>query len=458
LSTYTSVTDDDRAAMLAAIGVSSVEELFRDIPGDVRLERDLRLPAGMSETEVYDHLRALAARNVSAEDEVSFVGAGMYDHYVPALVDSIITRSEFLTPYTPYQPEVSQGGLQVMFEYQTAISELTGLPVSNASVYEGPSAVGAAGYLAKLTNGRPRFVVSRGLHPHSRETLRTMSSGYGTTVEEVPLAAGVTDADAWAAALDSDVGAVFIQQPNFLGAVEDLEALAAAAREHGAIVVCQSDPMPLALLKPPGECGVDIAVGEGQPLGNRLDFGGPSFGFFAAAEAYLRKMPGRIAGETVDEDGKRGFVLTLQTREQHIRRERATSNICTAQALNALAGVVYLSWLGRRGFVELGELLLQRTAYARERLAALDGVALLHDQPVVREFAVALDAPVDRVIERCAERGVNPGYPLARDYPEHENGLLVALTERRSRADIDRLADTLGAAVAAERERVGVGA
>ncbi|MCW3066837.1 MAG: hypothetical protein JWN32_4009 [Solirubrobacterales bacterium] len=454
MSTYTSVTDDDRAAMLAAVGVRSVEELFRDIPEAVRLGRPLDLPAGLSETEVYDHLRALAARNVSAEDEVSFVGAGMYDHYVPALVDSIVTRSEFLTPYTPYQPEVSQGGLQVMFEYQTAISELTGLPVSNASVYEGPSAVGAAGYLAKLTNGRPRFVVSRGLHPHSRETLETLSRGYGTTVDEVPLAAGVTDAEAWAAALDSDVGAVFLQQPNFLGAVEDLEALAAVARQHGAIVICACDPMPLALLKPPGECGVDIAVGEGQPLGNRLDFGGPSFGFFAAAEAYLRKMPGRIAGETVDEDGRRGFVLTLQTREQHIRREKATSNICTSQALNALAGVVYLSWLGRRGFVELGELLLQRTAYARERLARVEGVALLHEQPVVREFAVSLDAPVERVIERCAELGINPGYPLGRDYPEHPNGLLVALTERRSRADIDRLAEALGVAVAAEREGV----
>ena len=458
MSTYTSVTDDDRAAMLRAIGVSSVEELFRDIPAAVRLGRPLDLPSGLSETEVYDHLRSLAARNVSAEEEISFVGAGMYDHYVPALVDSIITRSEFLTPYTPYQPEVSQGGLQVMFEYQTAISELTGLPVSNASVYEGPSALGAAGYLAKLTNGRPRFVTSRGVHPHSRETLQTMSAGYGTTIDEVGLAGGVTDPEAWAAALDSDVGAVFLQQPNFLGAVEDVEALAAAAREHGAIVVCQCDPMPLALLKPPGECGVDIAVGEGQPLGNRLDFGGPSFGFFAAAEAYLRKMPGRIAGETVDEDGKRGFVLTLQTREQHIRREKATSNICTAQALNALAGVVYLSWLGRRGFVELGELLLQRTAYARDRLAALDGVSLLHSQPVVREFAVALDAPVQRVIDRCFEEGVNPGYALARDYPEFENGLLVALTERRSRADIDRLADVLGAAVAAERAGVEVAA
>jgi glycine dehydrogenase subunit 1 len=285
-----------------------------------------------------------------------------------------------------------------------------------------------------------------------------MSAGYGTTIDEVGLSEGVTDAEAWAAALDSDVGAMFLQQPNFLGAVEDVEALAAAAREHGAIVVCACDPIALSLLKPPGECGVDIAVGEGQPLGNRLDFGGPSFGFFAAAEAYLRKMPGRIAGETVDEDGKRGFVLTLQTREQHIRREKATSNICTAQALNALAGMVYLSWLGRRGFVELGELLLQRTAYARDRLAALDGVSLLHSQPVVREFALALDAPVDRVIDRCFEAGVNPGYALGREYAEYENGLLVALTERRSREDIDRLAGVLGAAVAAERAGVGVAA
>ena len=253
-------------------------------------------------------------------------------------------------------------------------------------------------------------------------------------------------------------GAVIFQQPNFLGAVEDVEALAAAAKESPAVVVGAYDPITLGILKPPGECGVDVAVGEGQPLGNRLDFGGPSFGFFAATEAYLRRMPGRIAGETTDVDGRRGFVLTLQTREQHIRREKATSNICTSQALNALAGVVYLAWLGRRGLVELGELLLQRTHYARERLTALDGVRALHEQPVVREFAVALDADVARVVERCQEQGVNPGYALGRDYPEHADGLLVALTEQRSRADIDRLADVLGAAVAAERQTAGVSA
>jgi glycine dehydrogenase subunit 1 len=451
VSGYTSVTDADRREMLAAIGVGSVDELFADIPEALRLRERLSLPAGLSETEVYDELRALAARNVSAEDEVSFLGAGMYDHHVPALVDHITTRSEFLTPYTPYQPEISQGNLQAMFEYQTAISELTGLPVSNASVYEGPSAVAAAGYVAKLANGRSRFVVSRGVHPHSRETLATLSRGYGTQVDEVPLAGGATDAAALHDALGDDVAAVVLQQPNFLGAVEDVAALADAVREHGALVICQCDALTLGLLEAPGNCGVDIAVGEGQPLGGRLDFGGPSFGFFAATEKLLRKMPGRIAGETVDVDGRRGFVLTLQTREQHIRREKATSNICTAQALNALAGVIYLSWLGREGIVELGKLMIQRTAYARERLAALDGVEPLHSQPVVREFAVRLDAPVARVIERCAAEGINPGYPLGSDLAEYGDGLLVAVTERRSRADIDRLAGALARAVAAER-------
>ncbi|MEO6857286.1 MAG: aminomethyl-transferring glycine dehydrogenase subunit GcvPA [Solirubrobacteraceae bacterium] len=449
MSSYTSATDADRREMLAAIGVDSIDALFADIPESLRLSAPLDLGPGLSEQEVYDELRALAARNFSTEDEVSFVGAGMYDHYVPALIDSITSRSEFLTPYTPYQPEVSQGGLQAMFEYQTAICELTGLPVSNASVYEGPSAVAAAGYVAKHTNGRRKFVISRGVHPHSRETLRTHAHAWGMEVVEAPLKDGVTVLPD----LDDDVSAVIVQQPNFLGAVEDLEGLSDAAHAAGALSICAGDPLPLALLRSPGECGVDIAVGEGQTLGNRLDFGGPSFGFFATTQALLRRIPGRISGETRDVEGKRGFVLTLQTREQHIRREKATSNICTAQALNALAGVIYLSWLGRRGIVELTELMLQRTAYARGRLAELDGVEPLHDRPVVREFALALDAPVEAVMARCLQEGINPGYPLGGDYPEHENGLLVAITERRTRAEIDRLVEVLGAAVAAERGR-----
>jgi glycine dehydrogenase subunit 1 len=451
LSRYTTTTPEDLRTMLDAIGVGSIEELFdRQIPAAVRLGRPLDLPAGMAEQDVYAHLRDLASRNTSAEDEITFLGAGMYDHYVPAIVDMLMARSEFLTPYTPYQPEVSQGSLQVMFEYQTAISELTALPVSNASVYEGPSAVASAGYLARLANGRSRFVASAGLHPHSLDTLRTYADGFGAEVVEVPLTDGVTDAAAWAAAIGDDTCAVFVQQPNFYGAVEDVEALASAAKDAApdAVVVGAYDPIALGILKAPGECGVDVCVGEGQPLGNRLDFGGPSFGFFAATEAYLRRMPGRIAGETTDVEGRRGFVLTLQTREQHIRREKATSNICTAQALNALAGVVYLSWLGREGFVELAELLLQRTHYAREALTALDGVEALHTQPVVREFALRLEAPAAKVVARCQEQGVNPGLALPGD------GLLVAITEQRSRADIDRLAEVLGAAVAAERKQV----
>jgi glycine dehydrogenase subunit 1 len=453
VSRYTSATDADRAEMLEAIGASSIEELFADIPGDLRLDRDLDLAPGMTESEVYERLRELAGRNADAESELCFIGAGMYDHYVPALVDAITQRSEFLTPYTPYQPEISQGTLQAMFEFQTAISELMGLPVANAALYEGPSSVASAGYLAIAATGRRRFVVSRALHPHSRETLHTYSAGYGAEVVEVGLSSGLTDAGELRDAVDDETAAVFLQSPNFLGAIEDVAELAEPAKEAGALVVVSADPIAAGVLRPPGECGADVALGEGQPLGNRLDYGGPSFGFFCATEEHIRRMPGRIAGETTDVDGRRGFVLALQTREQHIRREKATHNICTAQALNALGGIVYLSWLGKRGLVELGELLVQRTAFARNRLAGIDGVELLHEDPVVREFAIRLAAPVPDVLERCAADGIAAGYPLAPEYPEYEDGLLVAITERRTREDIDRLADSLERAIEACRER-----
>jgi glycine dehydrogenase subunit 1 len=436
--------------MLDAIGVGSIDELFAEIPAELRLDRPLDLPPGLSETECYDHLAELAERNDHADAELCFLGAGMYDHYVPAIVDAITQRSEFLTPYTPYQPEVSQGGLQVMFEFQTAISELCGLPVANASLYEGPSSVASAAYLAIGATGRRRLVVSRGLHPHSRESLVSYARGFGAEVVEVGLDGGLTDARELRAALDRDTAALFVQNPNFLGAVEDLQALAAAASESGALTVAAVDALTLGVLRPPGECGAQIAVGEGQPLGGRLDFRGPSFGFFCATEEHLRRMPGRIAGETEDVDGRRGFVLALQTREQHIRREKATHNICTSQALNALGGVIYLAWLGKRGVVELGELLAQRTAYARERLAALEGIELLHEAPVVREFAIRVDAPVEAVLDRCADEGIAAGYGLGREYPEYEDGLLVAITERRSKEDIDRLADALARAIDAE--------
>jgi glycine cleavage system P protein (glycine dehydrogenase) subunit 1 len=444
MTRYTSATDQDRREMLARIGVGSMEDLFEAVPENLRLKEPLQIPEGQSEQDVFDHLSALAARNRHADEEVTFLGAGMYDHYQPALIDTLISRSEFITPYTPYQPEISQGSLQAMFEYQTAISELTGLPVSNAALYEGPSSVASAGYLAlqEFKGKRRRFVVSRGMHPHSRETLETYSAGYGTEVVETPLDdKGATDIEQLAAAIDDDTAAVFLQQPNFLGTVEDLGPLTEAAKAKGAIVVCAVDPMTLGILKPPGEYGIDIACGEGQPLGNRLDYGGPSFGFFAAQERFIRKMPGRIAGETVDAEGKRGFVLTLQTREQHIRREKATHNICTAQALNALAGVIYLSWLGKKGVVEIAELMLRRTAYAREAL----GLELINPGPVVREFAVRVP-DLDRVVAEARSQGINPGYRLGRDYPEFEDGLLVAITERRTKADIDRLASVVSGA------------
>jgi glycine dehydrogenase subunit 1 len=449
VSTYTSTTPEDLEAMLAEIGVASLDELFdRQVPAGVRLQRALDLPAGMPEQDVYAHLRALAAANTSAEDELTFLGAGMYDHYVPAVIDMLMGRSEFLTPYTPYQPEISQGGLQVMFEYQTAISELTALPVSNASVYEGPSAVAAAAYLAKLANGKAKVVVSRGVHPHARAALRTLAAGYGHDVVEVGLRDGATDADAWAAAIDQDTSAVIFQQPNFLGAVEDAAALAGAAKDSPAVVVGSYDPIPLGILKPPGECGVDVAVGEGQTLGNRLDFGGPSFGFFAATEAYLRRMPGRIAGETRDVDGRRGFVLTLQTREQHIRREKATSNICTNVALCALMATIYVSVMGKEGLRKVGELSTAKAHYAAEAFAKIPGVALTFKAPFFKEFALTLPKSPERVVKRLVKDKILAGVPLKTLDRAYKDCLLVAVTEKRTREDIDAYAAALAAAVA----------
>ncbi len=438
--------------MLKAIGVASVEELFRDIPDSVRQEGKIDLPDGLPEQSVVQRLAGLAAKNTHADDEITFVGAGMYDHYVPACVGAITSRSEFLTSYTPYQPEFSQGNLQAIFEFQTAISELVGLPVANASLYDGPTSAVEAAYMAKTETKRGKLVVSRGLNPQTRELLKTYSAGFGTEVVDAPLQGGVTSAPDLAGLVDDETAAVFIQQPNFLGTIEDLEELGRIAKSTGALFICACDPLTLGVLAPPGQFGADVAFGEGQTLGNDLAFGGPSFGFFAASEAHMRRMPGRIAGETIDVDGRRGFVLTLQTREQHIRREKATSNICTNQALNALAGIVYLSWLGKKGIVEIGELMLQRTAYARDLLSRIEGVELLNEESVVREFAIKLDAPVEAVIDRCHEQGIAAGYSLGRAYPEYEDCLLVAITEQRSKEDIDRLAETLDQVVAEERK------
>ena len=358
--------------MLAAVGATGVEDLFAEVPAGVLMTRPLDLPAGLSEVELLADLRALAARTTPASELVSFVGAGIYDHYVPAVVDAITSRSEFQTAYTPYQPERSQGVLQSIFEFQTAICELTGMEVANASMYDAGTALAEAAILAGGQTRRGRVVLSAGVHPEYRQVVRTMAAAYGPQPVEVELAAGaLTGRDALRAAVDADTAAVVVQQPNFFGGLEDLAAAAAVAHDAGALFIAVVDPLSLGLLAPPGEAGADIVVGEGQSLGNPMNFGGPGLGFMAVTRNLMRRLPGRLVGETRDLEGRRGFVLTLQTREQHIRREKATSNICSNHALNALAAVVYLSWLGKKGLPELAEVCLRRAAYLRERLLAL---------------------------------------------------------------------------------------
>jgi glycine dehydrogenase subunit 1 len=439
---FLSATEDDRRAMLAAIGVSTVEELFRDIPDAMRLRRPLDLPAGLSEAELSRKFGALAARNVDVGREVSFLGAGMYDHYVPAVVDAVLARGELLTAYTPYQPEMSQGTLQAMFEYQTAICELTGMDVSNASGYDGCTVAADACYVAKAATGRTRIVVAQTLGPQVRAVVRTYSTGFGMDVVEVPAAPdGGVDAGAWGAACDGAAIAIF-QQPNFFGCLEDAPALARAAAEAGALACAHVDPISLGVLEAPGAYGCALAIGEGQGAGNHLSYGGPHYGFFAARQELLRRLPGRIAGETVDGEGRRGYVLTFQTREQHIRREKATSNITTNQTLLALAGLVYLSWLGPEGLREVGETCLALRRYLGERLASI-GLEPAFTRPSFKELAVRLPTPAVEAIGPARARGVHPGYPLGRDYPGLEHVLLVAVTEKRTPAEIDLLVATL---------------
>jgi glycine dehydrogenase subunit 1 len=424
--------------MLEAIGVASIEELFRDIPAGLRFDRALDLEPALSEQELVAHLGALAAKNVPAGQELSFVGAGIYDHYVPAVVDDVLRRGQFLTAYTPYQPELSQGVLQAIFEYQTAICELTGMDVSNASGYDGTTVAADACFVAKHATGRDTIVISEATNPQVRQVVRTYAPGFGLEVVEVAHTNGTTDPDAFLTAAHGAAACIF-QQPNFFGCLEDAPALAAAANDAGALAVAHVDPLSLGVLEAPGNYGCALAIGEGQAAGNALSYGGPHYGFLAAKEEYTRRLPGRIIGETTDADGRRGFVLTLQTREQHIRREKATSNITTNQTLLALGGLVYLSWLGPQGLREVGERCLALAEHAKRTL----DLPLAFGAPTFKEFAVRLGRPARAVIEEARAEGVNPGYPLGRDYPGMDDVLLVALTEKRTLADIERLAEVL---------------
>jgi len=436
---YLALTDADREAMLETIGVSSVEELFADLPGGVRLGRELELPPALTEQELTAYFEALAAKNAHVGTELSFLGAGMYDHYVPAIVDAVLQRGELLTAYTPYQPELSQGVLQAIFEYQTAICELTGMDVSNASGYDGTTVAADACFVAKYATGRSKVVVTEATNPQVRQVVKTYAPGFGLEVVEVPHRGGATDPEELGEAA-ADAACVIFQQPNFFGVLEPAPDLAAAANEAEALAVAHVDPISLGLLEAPGNYGCAIAIGEGQGAGNYLSYGGPHYGFIAARNDFIRRMPGRIVGETTDAAGERGYVLTLQTREQHIRREKATSNITTNQTLLALAGLVYLSWLGPEGLKEVGEACVALAAHAKERLGR---ELVFADKTTFKEFAVRVGRPAQEVVREARARGVHPGYVLGRDYPAMDDVLLVALTERRTPEEIDRLARTL---------------
>ena len=436
---YLSLTDADRDAMLEAIGLSSIQELFEQIPAGVRLGRELDVPPALGEAGLARHMEELAARNVHTGVELSFLGAGIYDHYVPAVADVVLSRGEFLTAYTPYQPEMSQGVLQAIFEYQTVICELTGMDVSNASGYDGATVAADACFVAKHARpDRAKIVLAETLSPQARQVVKTYAPGFGLEVIEVPHRGGVTDPDELAAAAQ-EASAVVFQQPNFLGCLEPAPDLAAAANEAGALAIAHVDPMSLGLLEAPGAYGCALAIGEGQSAGNWLSYGGPHYGFFAARSEFIRRMPGRIVGETVDEDGRRGFVLALQTREQHIRREKATSNMTTNQTLLALAGLATLSWLGPQGLREVGETCTALARYARERLPLEPSF----EATSFKEVAFRTPIPAREVVRRAREHGVHPGYVLGRDYEGMDDVLLVALTEKKTSADVDRLADVL---------------
>ena len=440
---YVSLTDDDRSAMLGAIGVSSIDELFDQIPAGVRLGRELAVEPALTEAEIMRLLEELAGRNAHTGVELSFLGMGVYDHYVPAVVDVVMSRGEFLTAYTPYQPEMSQGVLQAIFEYQTAICELTGLDVSNASGYDGCTVAADACFIARHATGRSKVVVTETVNPMVRQVVKTYAPGFGLEVVEVSHRGGATDPDDLAAASEG-AAAVLFQQPNAFGVLEDAPALAAVAAEAGALPIAHVDPISLGLLEAPGAYGCAIAIGEGQGAGNFPSYGGPHYGFLAARSDLIRRMPGRIVGETVDAAGRRGYVLTLQTREQHIRREKATSNMTTNQTLLALGGLVYLSWLGPQGLVELGETCTSLAEHAKGRLQDAGLELAFPDQPTFKEFAIRVGRDGREVIRAARARGVHPGYALGRDYAGLDDALLVALTEKRTPADIDRLVGVLG--------------
>jgi glycine dehydrogenase subunit 1 len=443
---YLPHTEEDVRQMLAAIGVGAVEDLFCEVPNDIRLKRPLQLPGPLAESDLLRELQRLAGVNATPAGFSSFLGGGAYHHFIPAVVDHLISRSEFYTAYTPYQPEISQGTLQAIFEYQTLICQLTGLDQANASMYDGASACAEAVLMAARTTRRQRILLSAGLHPEYRQTVATYCRFLGLDLVTVPAdASGGTDPGALRQLLDAATAAVVIGYPNFFGVVEDLAGLGELTRGAGALLVtATAEPIAFGLVKSPGELGADLAVGEGQSFGIPVSYGGPGVGFFAARKQFVRNMPGRLIGQTVDRHGHRGFVLTLATREQHIRREKATSNICSNQGLCALMVTVYLALLGKAGIREVAAQNLAKAEYAKSRLAALAGVTFPFTGPTFNEFVIETPKPAARVLAALAERQILGGVDLGRYDAQAQRRILICVTEQNRREEIDALALGLG--------------
>jgi glycine dehydrogenase subunit 1 len=445
---YLPLTPQDEKAILARIGVATFQELLdKMIPGEIQHRGAIGLPAAMSETEIHSLLKKITGQNSHTDDFVSFLGAGVYDHYLPAIVDNLISRSEFYTAYTPYQAEVSQGTLQSIFEYQSVICELTGMDISNASMYDLGSALAEACHMANAIKGKNRLIISDLVHPYYQKVAQTYTRECCIEIVRCPSRNGVLDREALKELLKEEASCVAIQQPNFYGYLEATGEIEKVVHQHDTLLIAAVDPLSLGVVAPPGEYNADICVGEGQGMGIAQGFGGPLLGFFSARMEFARYLPGRIVGETVDREGKRGFVLTLQTREQHIRREKATSNICTNEALCALSSLIYLCALGKQGIVELGNLILAKSHYLRDRLSRLPGLKFFSNREFFKEFVVETEKPAVEIVDRMLDQKIFAGVPLSIFDPKMANRLLVAVTEKRTKEEIDRYVDGLAKAL-----------
>ncbi|QEK13446.1 aminomethyl-transferring glycine dehydrogenase subunit GcvPA [Crassaminicella thermophila] len=440
---YIPNTKADKKEMLDYIGVYDIKDLFEDIPKELQLDGKLDLKNPLSEIELIKHMEGIASKNKSVDDFICFLGAGAYDHYIPSVVKHLAKRSEFFTAYTPYQPEISQGTLQVIFEYQTMICNLTGMDISNASMYDGPTACVEASLMACTNTKRKSIIVSKTVHPEVRKVLHTYMKFKDIEIVEVDMTDGVTDIEKLKSLVDKKTAGVIVQSPNFFGIIEDLTEVEKITHENKGMLISYVDPISLGILKKPGELGADIVVGEGQSLGNPLNFGGPYLGFFATRKKLARKMPGRIVGESVDLDGKRAFVLTLQAREQHIRRYKATSNICSNQGLNALMAAIYLITMGKEGLKEVAIQCVQKSHYAFEELTKNGKFKPLFNKPFFKEFALTSELDSETVNKELLKSGMIGGYELEKDYPEFKKGLLFCVTEKRTKKEIQKLARVL---------------